>query len=211
MSGLTVLSLCDGISCAQVALERCGVSVEKYFSAEIKDFAIAVTQHHFPKTIQLGDVNNISYKNGVLSNKKQSFETKIDLVCFGSPCQTFSIAMNAQKRVGLQNKEKSGLFLECYRILKEINPRYFFIENVGSMKEKDRDFISSQLEVSPVRINSKNYSAALRDRYYWTNIPINILDNFIKINPTDVIEDNSFFPRKKFRAILKSGEGYTRL
>lgn len=207
MSGLTVLSLCDGISCAQVALERCGVSVEKYFSAEIKDFAIAVTQHHFPKTIQLGDVNNISYKNGVLSNKKQSFETKIDLVCFGSPCQTFSIAMNAQKRVGLQNKEKSGLFLECYRILKEINPRYFFIENVGSMKEKDRDFISSQLEVSPVRINSKNYSAALRDRYYWTNIPINILDNFIKINPTDVIEDNSFFPRKKFRAILKSGGG----
>lgn len=148
MAGLTVLSLCDGISCAQIALKRCGIPVEKYFSAEIKDFAIAVTQHHFPKTIQLGDVNNISYKNGVLSNKEQSFKTKIDLVCFGSPCQTFSIAMNAKKRIGLEDKEKSGLFLECSRILKEVNPRYFFVENVGSMKEEDKNFISNELKLN---------------------------------------------------------------
>ena len=207
MAGLTVLSLCDGISCAQIALKRSGIPVEKYFSAEIKDFAIAVTQHHFPKTIQLGNVNDIYYKEGVLSNGKQSFKTKIDLVCFGSPCQTFSIAMNAKKRVGLQNKEKSGLFLECSRILKEVNPRYFFVENVGSMKEEDKNFISNELKVEPIRVNSKKYSASLRDRYYWTNISYNPSDSFEKINPNDILEDNSFFPRKKFRAILKSGGG----
>lgn len=205
--GLTVLSLCDGISCAQIALKRCGISVDKYYAAEIKDFAIETTQFHFPDTVQLGDVNNISYKNGILSNGQREFNTKIDLVCFGSPCQSFSIMMNTKGRIGLEDKKKSGLFLECYRILKEINPEFFFVENVGSIKKKDKDFISSKLLVDPIRINSKDYSAALRDRYYWTNIPYVPPLAQIQVAPSDIIEDDFYFPRKKFRAILRTGGG----
>lgn len=205
--GLTVLSLCDGISCAQIALKRCGISVDKYYAAEIKDFAIETTQFHFPDTVQLGDVNNISYKNGILSNGQREFNTKIDLVCFGSPCQSFSIMMNTKGRIGLEDKKKSGLFLECYRILKEINPEFFFVENVGSIKKEDKDFISSKLLVDPIRINSKDYSAALRDRYYWTNIPYVPPLAQIQVAPSDIIEDDFYFPRKKFRAILRTGGG----
>lgn len=123
---MKVLSLCDGMSCGHIALDRAGVNVDKYFAAEIKEIGIKVTKYNYPDTIHIGDVNKITYKNGILHTEYGDFETDIDLVIFGSPCQTFSIAMKKELRVGLENKEKSGLFLECYRILKEVNPKYFF-------------------------------------------------------------------------------------
>lgn len=169
--GLTVLSLCDGMSCGHIALDRAGCKVNKYFAAEIKDIGIKVTKDNYPDTIHIGDVNKITYKDGVLHTEIGDFETEIDLVIFGSPCQSFSIAMKTEHRVGLEDKEKSGLFLECHRILKEVNPAYFLMENVASMKNEDRDVISSMMGVEPIRINSEIVAPALRDRYYWTNIP----------------------------------------
>lgn len=169
---MNVLSLCDGMSCGHIALERAGIKVDKYFAAEIKDIAIKVTKENYPDTICIGDVNKISFRDGVLYTEKGSFEVgNIDLVIFGSPCQTFSIAMKTDLRVGLENKEKSGLFLECYRILKEVNPTYFLMENVARMKKEDKQFISEMMSVEPIRINSSLVSAQLRDRFYWTNIP----------------------------------------
>jgi len=78
--------------------------------------------------------------------------------------------MNAAMRVGLKDKVRSGLFLECHRILKEVNPTWFLLENVASMKDADRDYLSKCMGVEPLRINSKLVAPALRDRYYWTNI-----------------------------------------
>jgi len=169
--GITVLSLCDGMSCGHIALDRADIKVNKYYAAEIKDIAIKVTKDNYPDTIHIGDVNKITYKNGVLHTEVGYFEENIDLVIFGSPCQSFSIAMKTEHRIGLEDKEKSGLFLECNRILKEVNPKYFLMENVASMKDEDRDVITFMMGVEPLRINSEVVAPALRDRYYWTNIP----------------------------------------
>ena len=168
--GLTVLSLCDGMSCGHIALEREDIKVDKYFAAEIKDIGIKVTKDNYPNTIHIGDVNKITYKDGVLHTEIGDFETDIDIVMFGSPCQTFSIACITERRIGLEDDEKSGLFLQCYRILKEVNPKYFFMENVASMKEKDRDFITELMGVKPYLVNADKVSPALRKRYYWTNL-----------------------------------------
>jgi hypothetical protein len=168
---MNVLSLCDGMSCGHIALDRVGIKVEHYFAAEIKDIAIKVTKANYPDTIHIGDVNKISYKDGILFTEIGDFQVDIDLVIFGSTCQTFSIAMKTEHRIGLNDREKSGLFLECHRILKEVNPKYFLMENVASMKDEDRDVITTMMGVEPIRINSEIVAPALRDRYYWTNIP----------------------------------------
>lgn len=169
---MKVLSLCDGMSCGHIALDRAGIKVDQYFAAEIKEIGIKVTKANYPNTIHIGDVNKISFKDGVLHTEIGSFDVgHIDLVMFGSPCQTFSIAMKTELRIGMEDKEKSGLFLECHRILKEVNPTYFLMENVASMKDEDRDVITAMMGVQPLRINSEIIGPALRDRYYWTNIP----------------------------------------
>lgn len=168
---MNVLSLCNGMSCGQVALERAGIKADKYFAAEIKDIAIKVTKDNYPNTIHIGDVNKISYKDGILYTENGDFEVgHIDLVMFGSPCQTFSIAIPADKRIGLENLEKSGLFYQCNRILKEVKPTYFLMENVRSMSDENRDAISLFLGVKPIMIDSQLVCPALRKRYYWTNI-----------------------------------------
>ncbi len=169
--GMKVLSLCDGMSCGQLALKKLGIPIEAYYAAEIKDVAIKVTLDNFPNTIEIGDVNKVSYKDGILTTENGDLQVgQIDLVMFGSPCQTFSLAMITEHRVGLEDKEKSGLFYECYRILQEVKPKYFLMENVRSMKDKDRDFISQMMGVEPIMIDSALIAPAMRKRYYWTNI-----------------------------------------
>lgn len=192
---MNVLSLCDGISCGQVALHRAGISVDKYFASEIKEHAIKCTQHNYPNTIQIGDVCKVSYRNGILHTENGDFEADIDMVIFGSPCQTFSIAMKKEKRVGLANKEKSGLFFECYRVLKEVNPKWFLVENVASMSKENKNTLSRYLGVEPIRINSEKVAPAKRDRLYWTNIHVfEIEEKNIKLQ--DILECG-YTPKEK--------------
>lgn len=168
---MKVLSLCDGMSIAHIALERAGFVVDEYYAAEIKPIALKVTKENYPNTVHIGDVNKVRFADGVLYTENGNFNVgHIDLMVFGSPCQSFSIAMKTDMRVGLKDKVRSGLFLECYRILKEVNPTWFLLENVASMKDEDRDYLSKCMGVEPLRINSKLVAPALRDRYYWTNI-----------------------------------------
>lgn len=201
---MKVLSLCDGMSCGHIALDRVGIKVEQYFAAEIKDIAIKVTKENYPNTIHIGDVNKISFKDGVLYTEKGQFNVgHIDLVMFGSPCQTFSIAMKTDKRVGLANKEKSGLFIECYRILQEVKPTYFLMENVARMKPEDKRFITDLMGVKPVRINSQLVSTQLRDRLYWTNIPNITMPEDKGIKLQDILT-SGYTDRTKARALLVS-------
>ena len=201
---MKVLSLCDGMSCGQIALERAGLKVDEYYAAEIKKIAIKVTMENYPETIQVGDVNKISYANGILYTENGVFNVgKIDLIIFGSPCQTFSVAMKKELRIGLKNKEKSGLFLECYRILKAVNPDYFLMENVARMRKEDKDYITSLMGVEPIRINSQLVSAQLRDRLYWTNIP-NVNQPEDKHIYLQDILTSGYTDRKKARALLVS-------
>ena len=163
---MIVLSLFDGMSCGQIALNQSGLEVERYFASEIKPHAIKCTQHNFPDTIQIGDVCKISYRDGILTTENGDFEVgKIDLLIGGSPCQGFS---RAGKELNF-NDERSKLFFEYARILKEVNPAYFLLENVVMRKEYS-DVITDILGVTPIMINSALVSAQERKRLYWTNI-----------------------------------------
>jgi site-specific DNA-cytosine methylase len=159
---INVLSLFNGMNTGRQALENVGIKVNKYYSSEIKPYAIELTQHHFPDTIQVGDVTkwrewDIDWKT-------------IDLVLSGSPCQDLSAA---GKRAGIEGK-KSSLFFTFVEILehiKSLNPKVLFLqENVGSASKLDVGIMSRALGVYPVRINSSLVTAQLRDRYYWSNI-----------------------------------------
>lgn len=164
MSGLNVLSLFDGMSCGQIALDKLGVKVNSYYSSEVDKYAIKITQKNYPNTIQLGDVRELS------SDYLKSLD--IDLMIGGSPCQnlSFTVINNQEHNKGLDG-EKSKLFYEYVRILRAINPKFFLLENVFSMRDEDRDIITSALGVEPIMINSALFSAQERRRYYWTNIP----------------------------------------
>ena len=154
---MNVLSLFDGMSCGQIALDKLGIKVDNYFASEIKKHAIEVTQHNYPNTIQLGDVTKV---------KGQDLP-KIDLLIGGSPCQDFSRANKERKGV---KGTKSSLFFEYVRLLKECKPKYFLLENV-IMSDYNYWFICNELDCEPVRLCGSLVSGALRDRLYWTNIP----------------------------------------
>ena len=159
--GINVLSLFDGISCGQVALKRAGIEVDNYYASEIDEYAIKVTQKNFPKTIQLGSVVDIKANN----------LPKIDLLIGGSPCQDLSNYKYDRGEVKGLDGEKSSLFYHFVRLLREIKPKYFLLENVASMEQKWIDIISKELGVKPILINSSLVCAAERKRLYWTNIP----------------------------------------
>lgn len=201
---MKVLSLCDGMSIAHIALDKIGMHVDKYFAAEIKPVALKVTKENYPDTIHIGDVNKVRYKGGILYTENGNYNVgKIDLMVFGSPCQSFSIAMKTDMRVGLKDKVRSGLFFECYRILKEVNPTWFLLENVASMKDEDRDYLTECMGVEPIRINSKLVAPALRDRYYWTNIE-GITQPEDKGITLQSILTSGYTDREKARALLVS-------
>jgi len=162
MKKINVVSLFNGMNTGRQALENIGIKVNKYYSSEIKPYAIELTQHHFPDTIQVGDVTK--WKEWDIDWKS------IDLILSGSPCQDLSAA---GKRAGIHGK-KSSLFFTFVDILnhcKSLNPNVLFLqENVGSASKLDVGIMSRELGVYPVRINSKLVTAQLRDRYYWSNI-----------------------------------------
>tara|TARA_R110000765_G_scaffold20037_1_gene52222 strand:+ start:4872 stop:6317 length:1446 start_codon:yes stop_codon:yes gene_type:complete len=155
---MNVLSLFDGMSCGQIALNKLGIKYNKYFACEIDKYAMQVTQHNYPGTVQLGDVQFVT---------KETFGThKIDLLIGGSPCQGFSFA---GKQLNFEDP-RSALFFEFVRLLKELNPKHFLLENVV-MKQEYQDVISKYMGCEPVKINSALVSAQTRKRLYWTNIP----------------------------------------
>ena len=155
---MNVLSLFDGMSCGQIALQKLGIKVDKYFACEIDKYAMQVTQNNFPNTIQLGDIQFVT--------KETLGNHKIDLILGGSPCQGFSFA---GKNLNFQDP-RSALFFEFVRLVKELKPKYFLLENVR-MKKESRDIISEYMGCEPIEINSALMSAQNRRRLYWTNIP----------------------------------------
>lgn len=171
---MNVLSLFDGMSCGQIALNRLGKKYDKYLSSEIDNHTIKVTQENYPNTIQVGNVIELNGSN----------LPKIDLLIGGSPCQGFSFA---GKQLNFDDP-RSKLFFEFVRILKETKPKYFLLENVR-MKKEYRDIISSYLGVEPIEINSSLVSAQHRRRLYWTNIPGVKLPKDRNILIDDIVED----------------------
>jgi site-specific DNA-cytosine methylase len=159
---MKVLSLFDGISCAYEACERAGIKVDEYYACEIEPNAIKVSQTNHPDIIR--PVNDVRFLSKLML-------PEIDLLIGGSPCSDLSIAK--KNREGLEGK-RSGLFWEYVRILKEVKPKYFVLENVASMPSADRDIITREMGVEPVLFDASLVSAQSRKRLFWTNIPFDL-------------------------------------
>jgi DNA-cytosine methyltransferase len=155
-NGINVLSLFDGMSCGRIALEKLGVKVDNYYASEIDKYAIKVSEANYPDIIRLGDVKEVTWLG----------LPKIDLLIAGSPCQGFSFA---GKQLAFDDP-RSMLFFEFIRLLKDLQPKYFLLENV-KMKKEYQDIISEYVGCEPIEINSSLVSAQNRKRLYWTNIP----------------------------------------
>jgi len=176
---MNVLSLFDGMSCGQIALDRLGIKVDNYFASEIDKYAMQVTSKNYPNTKHIGSVTDI----------KSEYLPDIHLLIGGSSCQNFSFAGNRigmstdedidilsldqyllLKDSGFSFKGESYLFWEYVRVLRETKPKFFLLENV-KMSKKWEDVITKAIGVSPIMINSRVKSAQNRPRLYWTNIP----------------------------------------
>lgn len=177
---MNVLSMFDGMSCGQIALNRLGIPYKKYYAAELDKYAVQVTQANFPETVQLGDVTSQAFMNWV---NAMADKGGIDLLIGGSPCQGFSFA---GKQLNFDDP-RSKLFWVFVKVLKKLKPKYFMLENVR-MKKESLDIITEALGVEPIFINSGLVSAQNRQRYYWTNIPVDGLPNDKGIKLKDVLE-----------------------
>lgn len=188
---MNVLSLFDGISCGQVALERAGIEVENYFACEINKDSIKVTQHNYPDTVQLGDVTN-------LDDEALKKLPKIDLLIGGSPCQDISRSQVDSANKGIFD-QRSGLFFEFLRVrdwlIANNNPDLLYLlENVKPRRKEYLDVMSQCVGCNPIVIDSALVSAQRRVRYYWTDINGGNIsqpeDKHILIQ--DVIEDLNY-------------------
>lgn len=168
---MNVLSLFGGIECGHPAFLDNNIKIENYYSCEIDKYAKAITRYNIPNVIDLGDVT-----------KLKDLPKNIDILIGGSPCQDLRPG-----RDGLRGA-KSKLFYEYLRIKNELNPKWFILENVGKMKDEDKQIITDLMGVEPIRINSNLVSAQNRDRYYWTNIPNLVQPNNEDINLIDILE-----------------------
>ena len=186
---MNVLSLFDGMSCTQIALKNLGIKVDRYYASEIDKYAIKVAKENFPETIHLGDIKDIKGKD----------LPEIDLIVSGSPCQGFSFA---GKQLAFDDP-RSALFFEFVRLLREVKPKYFLLENVR-MKKEFQNVISQQVSniypecnngslfgIEPIKINSALVSAQSRNRLYWTNIQNIEQPKDLRIVLKDVLENCS--------------------
>ena len=203
---MNVLSLFDGMSCGQLALQRAGIPIDNYFAAEIDKYAIKVTQANFPDTVQLGDVQSLHTEDEGLHTSYPEDDPRayeIDLLIGGSPCQGFSFA---GKQLNFDDP-RSKLFWEYVRLLKALKPTYFLLENV-KMKKESMDVITEALGVEPVAINSRLFSAQNRPRIYWTNIPFDVPTEDKGIVLRDILEpdvEEKYYAGKKLRESYMGG------
>jgi site-specific DNA-cytosine methylase len=211
---MNVLSLFDGMSCGQIALNNLGIKVDNYFASEIDKYAIQIAKKNYPNMVHVGDVTKLSYSDyrGCLVREKESKyivdipnSKRIDLIMGGSPCQGFS---RAGKGLDFEDP-RSKLFFEFVRLIKECKPKYFLLENV-KMNSDSRDIISNYLGVQPIYIDSAVLSAQTRKRYYWTNIPylLDPVDQRIKLK--DIIQTEGELKGSKVdeRMVTNKGKAY---
>jgi site-specific DNA-cytosine methylase len=196
---MNVLSIFDGMSCGRIALERAGIPVTNYFASEIKPHAIKVSVTNYPEIKQLGDISKLhvsKLNDGTTfldAEIRGGLCDKIDLLIGGSPCQSFSNA-NQYVTDGTNGFDgKSKLFFEYVRVLNELkkqNPNLLFLLENVKMKPQWRDFISKELGVQPIELNSNQFGAQNRPRLFWTNIqvPVNLRSSELLVK--DILVEN---------------------
>lgn len=199
MESVRVLSLFDGISCGMVALNRLGMNVTKYTAYEIDENAIKVSEDNWKIIEHKGDVFNAVYK-----------EDEYDLLIGGSPCTYWSISRGGNGRETTSSGFGWQLFCQYIRALKEAKPRYYLYENNASMSDDIKAEITKAFGHEPLVIDSANYSAQRRVRYYWTNIPQSSRPKPCTKIFDDIVYDNnykvkSFEKYKQYMRISRDG------
>lgn len=207
----TILSLFDGISGGHIALERANVPIKKYYASEINKWAIGIAKYNYPDIIEVGDVRDLTIDK----------LDKIDVLIGGSPCQNFSFSGRRQgastldgieildlktylkyKNDGVAFDGYSYLFWEYVRLLNELKPKYFFLENV-KMQKKWESVITKTLDVEPLIIDSALITAQKRNRLYWTNIPLKERLEDKEIYLKDVLL-NTYTEKEEVSELIKS-------
>lgn len=188
---MKILSLFDGISVGRYALQQAGIFVPEYHAYEIEPNAIQISKNNYPDIVHHGNVIEADFE------KFKNF----DLLIGGSPCQDLSNYKYYKYDVRGLDGQKSNLFWQYVRALNIVKPKYFLLENVASMEQKWCDIISYELGVLPISINSADFSAQERQRYYWTNIPVapyKIKDIRLKdiVLPAEQIPDKYWYRRE---------------
>jgi DNA (cytosine-5)-methyltransferase 3A len=212
---VNVLSLCDGGSGGQQAFSLNDIKFDgidnKYYSSEIADYSIKMTQKNYPETIQIGDMT-------LLSETDLDKYKGIDILLSGTPCKSLSITNTKEHQKGLNGTSK--LFYDFVKIKNYIQPKYFLFENVASMSDENKNIITELLGIKPVMIDSALFTAQERKRYYWTNIPLLqlpkanslILKDIMLKNPSEkLFYDKPFTLNgkdKKVTATLETGWNY---
>lgn len=209
---MKVLSLFDGIGGARQALKELCIDCQ-YYASEIDKFAIQIAKANHP---DIKDCLSVEHCLTMLRGyfEQYNLTNKFDLLVAGFPCQSFSIAGN---RKGFEDK-RGNLFFELLRILKEVLPKYFLLENVASMSKENRDFISGELGVEPIMINSALLTAQSRKRLYWTNIPdvdqpydkgVQLKDIIENANHKEIIATQMYNSKSWGNSTNKNGKAFT--
>lgn len=173
---MRVLSLFDWMACWYEALQRAWIPIDVYYASEIDKYAIQIAKKNHPDIIEIWDITQVKWED----------YKDIDIIIGGSPCQWFSMAW---KMLNFDDP-RSKLFFEFVRLVKEIQPKYFLLENV-KMKKEFQDVISSYMWVEPIEIDSALVSAQRRKRLYWTNIPWITQPKDKGIMLKDILESNA--------------------
>lgn len=196
---MNILSLFDGIACARMAIGKAGICYDEYYASEVDKYALEIAGKNFLKQpINLGDVRTIN--SGCVKD--------VGLIIGGSPCQDLSISNKERK--GLSGS-RSCLFWEFARLVKEINPKYFLLENVASMPKEAKEIITNEMGVEPIMINAALVSAQNRKRLFWTNIP-NVTQPsdrgiFLKDILLDDVEEKYFVKSNNWRIFRNLTDG----
>ena len=192
--GLKVLSLCGGVETGLYALQKLGIPISEYHTYEILPEAIAVSKYHYPFIIYHGDLYEADFSNYV----------GFDLLLAGTCCQSLSRVRIEDKSVNNGLSGKSGIFYKAVEALHIIKPKYFMFENVIPSNKEDLDEMTRCIGVNPVLIDSGMFSAQNRERYYWTNIPLQKFPEKSSLVLQDIMEniiDEKYFYKKDFRLI----------
>lgn len=208
---MRVLSLFDGMACWYEALQRAGIKIEQYYASEIDKYAIQIATKNHPDIKEIWDVQKVWYSTPdydnwweyLIADWEIVWEWPIDLLIWGSPCQWFSVA---GKMLNF-NDPRSKLFFEYVRLIREVKPKYFLLENV-KMKKEWQDIISWELWVQPIEINSSLVSAQNRKRLYRTNIPwvIQPQDKWILLKDIlqDYVDEKYYYSAERWNAIISN-------
>ena len=200
---MNVLSLFNGMSCINLALERADIEIDKIYTFEIDKYCLALEKYQYPDNIQCGDVLH------------ENVNDSIDILVGGSPCTYWSISN--YNRETTEEGLGFDLFMQFKKALDKHKPKYFIYENNYRIHKDIVSSITLKLGVEPILINSALVSAQGRKRYYWTNIPTEqpedrgiTLKDIITENGQDklcIVLDKDYIEKMKSNTVRCGGRG----